>query len=215
MAFESSFGSSFQPDTSGMPMPEWGDRKPTPQERSAYEKRFLDWSRGKDPAKTEAQRRAELERQLGKLTGYQEEAFGRLTRGFRTAAETGVAQQLGGVLRGVGQTAARRGIIGSGVMAGAEAQVRGQLAGRALSAQLEFRQQLAGMHEKARQGFILGKFDYFEAMDMQINQQEFEEHMARLNRSWELDDQKRQQFWDFAQGLGGFGVDVATGQGWI
>lgn len=157
-----------------------------------------------EEAQRKKQRETQLTEQLGQLTGLQEEAFGRLTRGFRTAAETAVGQQLGGVLRGVGQTAARRGIVGSGIAAGAEAQARTQLAGQALQAQLGYRQRLGEFHEQARQGLIQRKFDFWEAMDQQMQAQEFEERMLRLRERMAQDAQGRQNMLGLGSAIGGF-----------
>lgn len=148
-------------------------------------------------------RKVVMGEQLGELRSAQEEAYERLTRGFRGETETAVGLQLGGVLRGVGQTAARRGIIGSGLASAAEARARTQLSGQALAAQMSFSRQLASLHEQARQGFIQKKFDFFDAMEMLEDKQAFEEDMARLHRSWEKDDRARQNMLGLGTAIGG------------
>jgi hypothetical protein len=159
-------------------------------------------------AHIEKTRQQQLAEEMGLLQTEQEAALGRLTRQFRTAAETATAQQLGGVLRGVGQTAARRGIVGSGVAAGIEGQARTALAGQALQAQLDFRTQLEGLFQQQRHQFRMGRYDFFEAMDLLNRQGQIQYGLAELQLNARQDDALQQSLFGLGQSAGSVGMTL-------
>lgn len=183
---------------------EWGHGIPSAREARSYGRRYAKWGREQKQAVEKAEREEQLRIDLEKLRAEQEEALGRLTSGFRTAAETAAAQQLGGVLRGVGQTAARRGIIGSGIAAGAETQARTQLAGQALQEQLEFRTRLQGLFQQQAHEFKMGRYDFFEAMDLLNAQGELQIKLAQFRQDMMRDQRKQQALFGLGSAAGNF-----------